>query len=59
MQLWFGRKRMIYVGIVRDRSIGNEVIAEFILFGSLDVQINKKGGFVLVFGYKFKTEAEK
>jgi hypothetical protein len=41
---WFGRKRTVYIGIIRGRSAGKEVTTEFTLLGSLDAQINKKGG---------------
>jgi hypothetical protein len=48
---------LCYVGIIRARSVGKKVIVEFTLLRSLDVQKNKKkGGFVLVFGYKFKID---
>jgi phage terminase large subunit-like protein len=42
-QLWFSRKRTIYVGIVRCRSTRKDVIAEFTPLGSLVVQPNKRG----------------
>jgi hypothetical protein len=41
---YFGSTASTRHDIVRGRSAGNEVIIEFTLLGSLDVQINKKGG---------------
>jgi hypothetical protein len=42
--LWFGCKRTAYVGTVRGRSTGKEVIPKFIPLGYLDVQVSKRGG---------------